>query len=521
MHVIDENGPSTLCVPSDRSMKPALSSGLTPGEGCAEVCGTEEHMGENREGCRVDESVRVAVEAGDIPSATDMGSALGRSSEPRTLAGVPRNKAGNLGRAHGAVCGPVRHSVRLPFSPTPAPTRVASGDSSIDGCSGQMDPEEAVMAGAGVAPRAEFLAEPCEVTEVVVGGCGTGAPTTAVVPATALSDAPGRYDMVPAKDRGGPGTSSAAEPEPSSPTGSSAEGEKPPARHLRRPRRAGDLVPHARFLQAVFRRTTSRWPGCWTAGGLAGKLWWRPVARFACRGGANLASFEAFTAQADLAARANGWYRHYVSLLRRLNSGHTPVAVVAFCGQGGLAEGIRRSGGAAHGLDRVAQPEYCRRFGRETFSEGDPTSISELSDLRRRTKAFVTIASPPSNARGSARGVDLGSTVRDACEGMGGLYVLEKTQADERGVRNSLCQLRGAYFGLRVDQPRSFEANFGLRVDEALVGPGLALRRGTCLGVRRIGDAGPVWIRLVVPPPQSVAKGTSGRFKAMHRRGAR
>ena len=57
MHVIDENGPSTLCVPSDRSMKPALSSGLAPGEGCAEICGTEEHMEENREGCRVDESV--------------------------------------------------------------------------------------------------------------------------------------------------------------------------------------------------------------------------------------------------------------------------------------------------------------------------------------------------------------------------------------------------------------------------------------------------------------------------------
>ena len=48
-----------------------------------------------------------------------------------------------------------------------------------------------------------------------------------------------------------------------------------------------------------------------------------------------------------------------------------------------------------------------------------------------------------------------------------------------------MCQLRGSYFGLHVDHPRSFEANFELRVDEALVGPGLALRRGTCLGARR------------------------------------
>jgi hypothetical protein len=40
-------------------------------------------------------------------------------------------------------------------------------------------------------------------------------------------------------------------------------------------------------------------------------------------------SASAFAAQGDLAARAVDWYRHYVSLLRRLSSGHTPVAIVS------------------------------------------------------------------------------------------------------------------------------------------------------------------------------------------------
>ena len=177
---------------------------------------------------------------------------------------------------------------------------------------------------------------------------------------------------------------------------------------------------------------------------------------------------------------------HYVSLLRRLSSGHTPVALVAFCGQGGLSEGVRRSGGAAHGVDREAQPAYSRRFGCETFTEGDPSSVSELGDLRRRTKSFVTFASPLSRGREDNWGVDLVSASRGACKGAGGLYVLETTLSrDARGAEGSVCQLRGSYFGLHVDHPRSFEANFELRVDEALVGPGLALRRGTCLGARR------------------------------------
>jgi hypothetical protein len=63
--------------------------------------------------------------------------------------------------------------------------------------------------------------------------------------------------------------------------------------------------------------------------------------------------------------------------------------------------------------------------------------------------------------------------------------VLETARGSAPGIKGGTCLLRGAYFGLHVDHPRSFEANFELRVDEALVRPGLALRQGTCLGARR------------------------------------
>ena len=212
----------------------------------------------------------------------------------------------------------------------------------------------------------------------------------------------------------------------------------------------------------------------------------RPPRSFACGGGDNLADESAFVAQAELAAQATGWYRHYVSLLRRLTSGHTPVAVVTSCGQGGLVEGIRRAGGAAHGQDCVDQPRYRERFGRETFSVGGPDDVSRLRELRSRSKAFVTLAA----AARPHGGADDGQTIAghqgvvDACVGSGGLYAVETVGSPSVGASHT-CTLRGAYFGLHVDRPRSFEANFDLRVDEALVSSGLSLRRGTCLGGRR------------------------------------
>ena len=84
-------------------------------------------------------------------------------------------------------------------------------------------------------------------------------------------------------------------------------------------------------------------------------------------------------AQRKLAQQATAWYQNYVALLRKLRSGHAPTALVTFCGQGGVSEGVRRANGAAHGQDLRVQPNYVRRFGRECFSQGDSTSIMALS----------------------------------------------------------------------------------------------------------------------------------------------
>lgn len=186
----------------------------------------------------------------------------------------------------------------------------------------------------------------------------------------------------------------------------------------------------------------------------------------------------AFAVQGDLAARAVDWYRHYVSLLRRLSSGHTPVAIVSYCGQGSTTEGVRRAGGSAHGNDLGDEPRYIGRFGEETFSKGDPTSVSELRDLRKRTRAFVTLVTPPCGAGGAAED-SVVTKVRDACVGAGGLYAIELEVSVEEEARSEVEQrlLTGALFGLRVDRPRLLETNFGFRVDQALVGPGRELRR--------------------------------------------
>ena len=204
--------------------------------------------------------MRMAVGAGDIPGTTDMGSILRRSSEPTTEADVSQCAAGTLGRAPGMVCGPVRLTSCLPFSPYPAP-----GPGVI-----QISPE-----GEGAARRGNGERGTSAVTFAAIAAGADVAPTTARGPGTTLEEATG------------------------------------------------------------------------PVGGV-------------CPGG-NLDGEAAFSAQAGLAAQATGWYRHYVSLLRRLTSGHTPVALVTSCGQGGVVEGVRRAGGASHGQDRSDQPRYRSR----------------------------------------------------------------------------------------------------------------------------------------------------------------
>jgi hypothetical protein len=56
---------------------------------------------------------------------------------------------------------------------------------------------------------------------------------------------------------------------------------------------------------------------------------------YRCGGGKNLASDEQFEEQRERAERVLDWYRQYVQLLRRLQSGVTPTVVDVFCGGGG------------------------------------------------------------------------------------------------------------------------------------------------------------------------------------------
>ena len=217
----------------------------------------------------------------------------------------------------------------------------------------------------------------------------------------------------------------------------------------------------------------------------------RPPVIFGCRGGRNNAPESRFEEQRALARRATAWYQNYVALLRRLRSGRTPTAVVGFSGQGGVSEGVRRANGASHGQDLRDQPRYSARFGSENFSKGDSTSPSELRDLKRRSKAFVLMLSPPCKAsssalmRGNPSEPKLISQARSAALEVGGKYVIENVVGAKAELSADSCLLRGAYFGEHVDRPRFFENNFGLRVDEALKVGGDSLRRGTCLGIRR------------------------------------
>ena len=273
--------------------------------------------------------------------------------------------------------------------------------------------------------------------------------------------------------------------------GDAVADESPTWRRRRRRKLHGSVVAHALFLQHVFRRTRLVRPGCWRRGGLCFLAVYRPPTIFACKGGRELAPESRFAEQRTLARQATAWYQNYVALLRRLRSGRTPTAVVGFCGQGGVSEGIRRANGASHGQDLRDQPRYRRWFGEATFSVGDSTDASRLKDLRRSTEAFLSFHSPPCKAHSTARmrGAPsepaLITQTRDAQREAGGLRVIENVPGARSVLDGHLCTLRGSFFGEHVDRPRLFEANFDLRVDEALRSTGEVLRRGTCLGFRR------------------------------------
>ena len=89
------------------------------------------------------------------------------------------------------------------------------------------------------------------------------------------------------------------------------------------------------------------------------------------------------------------WYGNYVRLHRSWHRGITPTALVTFCGEGGVSEGVRRAGGASHGQDIRRRERYERRFGGETFSQGDSRSPHELRRMSSVSFTHLTVPTAP------------------------------------------------------------------------------------------------------------------------------
>ena len=188
----------------------------------------------------------------------------------------------------------------------------------------------------------------------------------------------------------------------------------------------------------------------------------RPARAHRCGGGANLASESEFEAQRRRADEVLDWYRQYVQLLRRLMSGSTPGVVDGFCGGGGSSEGVRRAGGVSHGIDSVVQAEFVRRFGAESFTQGDGVDWAVVARVLKRSRAVGGLASPPckfystARVRGEARAPPLIEQTRDMLSALFEFWCIENVLGARSHLSAHAVELRGAYFGLRVDRPRLF-----------------------------------------------------------------
>ena len=189
-----------------------------------------------------------------------------------------------------------------------------------------------------------------------------------------------------------------------------------------RPR--GKEAAYARFLQHMWRRRRAK-PG------LTMRAMWRPVTRYACAQGQNLAPRAEFEAQQERAEAVLGWYRAYVEIVRNLQDKRPVVVVDGMCGGGGTSEGVRRGGGGSRGVDLEPQEDYVRRFGRTAFEQGDATDVSLLRRLRDSTRAIGGMFSPPcqyystAKAGASTSQLPLIEITRDAAEELGWLYSIE------------------------------------------------------------------------------------------------
>ena len=257
-------------------------------------------------------------------------------------------------------------------------------------------------------------------------------------------------------------------------------------------KRSGAIAAHARFLQHIFRGYRRLRPVGWgKPGGLAGcPPPYRPSTIFRCKDGMCLANEVEYS---DMEARARevmDWQNLYVKIWSKC-SGKAARAYLPFCAAGGDADGVRGAGGVPFGSDVEHQQHFEARFGVGSFRVVDAASTSQFLAEKARVRPLVTMASPPCkkfstvdiNKQSNAE--DLIALTRDNCESSGGLYVIENVKGAAKELRSHAILLYGSFFGLHVDRPRFFEANFDLRVDEYMRAPGLDLRMRGCLGPRR------------------------------------
>ena len=198
---------------------------------------------------------------------------------------------------------------------------------------------------------------------------------------------------------------------------------------------------------------------------------WRPVTRYACGGGANLASDAAFDAQRRLAERVLLWYRQYPDLLRKLSK-RAPAVVDLFCGGGGCSEGIRRAGMTTCGLDSEMQEDYVRRFGDDAFTQTDALVADEVRRAIAQVGAIGVGSSPPCKSHSTApiaagQASSAPPMIRQTHEMLTTLgvpfWVENVLGAEADSIDAFAVVLRGSMFGLHVDRARRFWTNFEVR----------------------------------------------------------
>ena len=249
---------------------------------------------------------------------------------------------------------------------------------------------------------------------------------------------------------------------------------------------------HARFLQHLFRGYARLRPGAWgRSGGLMGcPMPRRPVTTFRCKGGRCLAGLAEYASMKLRARELMDWQNLYVRIYQKLRKS-APRSYHPYAAAGADGVGVRAAGGVPFGADIAPQPCFERMFGEGSFSVADATDRADFLQRVGKVKPMVILASPPCKKYSTmdvpnhSEAEELIALTRDACEQTGKLYVIENVKGAAAEMKEHAILLYGAYFGLQVDRPRFFEANFELRVDEYLKVPGLALRKRGCLGPRR------------------------------------